>query len=211
MRSTGKVAVVTLNRKIFFRLIEELKKRRMSFIVRKPGETIPLSVKVAVTTKEEASLVAHHRVLFCDEGNVEAKVDDAVAIAEGIVDRHRGNLVVGIDPGKTIGYAVVEGGIILKASSLNGLQELFHALRETIQANTGKQLTVKVGKGGYPAQREYNFSEQVLEYIQRQSKKHNVHVKVLLVDEQYTTVKARKKRVKRCEKDKTSAVEIALR
>ena len=58
-----KVAVVTVQGKAYFLIVDELKRRNIPFYSLIPGETIPIEVKVIITTEKEKPLINHDRIL----------------------------------------------------------------------------------------------------------------------------------------------------
>lgn len=202
------IAVATLNSKIYSCLVGALKGRDVNFIFKSPYETIPLSVRVVITTKDEAKYIKHHTILTCNEKNIEKTVDEAVNIVKGLSGKIFDEIVVGIDPGKTIGFAVVGEGIVLEASTYTSFKEVFQALIRICQTLNPKKILVKVGLGGCFDENFKIWMEKIKEKL---LKKFGVEVKILFVDEKNTTTVAKKRRIKRKERDKVSAVEIALR
>ncbi len=208
MKVQDTVAVVTLDGEIYHNLVRSLKEKGLSFIVRKPGENIPLGVKVVLTTKEEARLVKHHTVLVCSRESVEETVRKALATVRGVPFGVCEEIIVGIDPGKTIGVALIVKGVVVQAESYNNLSEVFQFLRQAVETSKPKRVLLKVGKSGFLSE---DFRKKIEEFANSELKTFGMETRVLLVDEKNTTTKARKMKVKRREKDKTSAIEIALR
>lgn len=202
------VVIATLNGKIYFGLVERLKKRNIGFMIKKPWETIPLGVRVVFTTRDEAVYVKHHTILFCEEENLDKVVEEASAIIQGLDEKSFDELIVGIDPGKTIGLAVVGRGIILKSSIHQNLKEVFQTLDKTVQSLKPKKVLVKVGMGGCL---NLDFKREIDKFTKLMWNKLNTPFEVLFVDEKNTTTIIKRRKIKKREKDIASAVEIALR
>jgi len=207
-KAKKEVAVATLNSKIYFGLVERLKRKNIGFISKKPWEPIPLGVKIVFTTKDEASNIKHHTIVFCEEGNLDRVVEEASAIIQGLDGKSFDELLVGIDPGKTIGLAVVSRGVVLNSSTKHSLKDVFQTLEQTIQSLKPKRVLVKVGTGGCLNQ---EFKEKVEDFAGFVWEKFKVPLKVLFVDEKNTTTIVKRRKIKKREKDMFSAVEIALR
>ncbi len=202
------VAVATLNGRVYFGLVERLKRKNIGFIVKKPWETIPLGVRVVFTTRDEAAYVKHHTILFCEEKNLDRVVEEASAIIQGLDGKSFDELVVGIDPGKTIGLAVVNRGVVLKSSTHQSFKEVFQTLDQTIQSLKPKKVLVKVGMGGCL---NLDLKKEIDNFTKLMQDKFNIPLKVLFVDEKNTTTIIKRRKIKKREKDIASAVEIALR
>lgn len=204
MSEKGEVAIATLNSKVYHSLINELKKRKINFLVRTPNEEIPLSTKAVITTKDEAELIRHHTILTYE--NAEETVDNALKFISNFSDTAKNKITIGIDPGKTIGLAALNNGKLIQTASHSDLQEAFQTVRRIILSWKPTEIIIKIGNKASPS-----FNREVSESIMRLSNEFNVKPKILSVDEKYTTVKAKRLKVKRLEKDETSAIEIALR
>jgi len=213
MMKKREVAVATSNERVYYNLVEELRNRKIDFVVRSPGESIPLSVKVVLTTRDESKLVQHHTVLVCEENDFKNVVERALSVVRGDSGSLHGKLIVGIDPGKTIGFALIERGIVTQTASYNNLQQVFQAIKQVIQKSYPKKLLIKVGTGGSSrlSTETKNFVGQVNLFMEFLSQNFKVRTTVMLVDERNTTTITKRMKVKRREKDETSAVEIALR
>ena len=60
----AKIALATASGRVYYQLISELKRSRVPFIVINPGETLPLSIEVAITTEAEKSKVNCPKILI---------------------------------------------------------------------------------------------------------------------------------------------------
>ena len=79
-----KIAVATVNGRAYFKLVNELYNKRLSFLSLKPWDSVPSNIKVVITTKEEYSKVEHHTVLCYEQGsNPESVVDEAFLKTQG--------------------------------------------------------------------------------------------------------------------------------
>ena len=63
MRRRAKIAVATVSGKAYYKLVNELKNRDIPFLSLVPGDSIPQSIKVVVTTEKEKPLIDHQRIL----------------------------------------------------------------------------------------------------------------------------------------------------
>ncbi len=102
------VAIVTRDPSLYHELAGFLRERRWSAVSLLPGERIPETVAVVLTSTAEAGAIAHPRVLEVTEGGDRRAL--GVAVARALTpSASSGELVVGIDPGPRPGYAVLEG------------------------------------------------------------------------------------------------------
>lgn len=142
----AKIAVVTADGKAYYLLVSELRRRKVSFIVVNPGEALPLSIAVAITTESEKRLVNHSTVLTYDaETDPSGVVEEALQIARG---KHRyRSLVIGVDPGKDLGIAAVGDGEVLDTAVISGEEDAAAEVLSMLKRFESDLKVVKIGSG----------------------------------------------------------------
>jgi len=141
-----KIAVATVSGKAYYWLVNELSKRRIPFISVIPGESIPPSIRVVITTKGESKHIDHPSVLVYDpEEKPSIIIDEAMRIIEGkkIYDE----LVVGIDPGKNFGVAVLGDGNVLEKKGRLTLEMAIDMVLTALKRHSAKKRRIKIGNG----------------------------------------------------------------
>ena len=214
MKTEGeaKIAVVTCDGRLFYELLGELRRRRVAFLAKAPGEPIPLKVKAVLTSRQEEQLLTEQiglrvKIVGCRPGEAGLAVSRALAFLHGLDGE---KITVGVDPGKTIGFAAVSRGVVLEKASFPDFKQLRQAVFRLVEEWRPSKLVLKVGaastfEGDVEAVRE-------LESLAGKLKEtFKVEVDLRLVDEAGTTVKAKRKGAKHRETDEASAVEIALK
>mgnify|MGYP001064100312 CR=1 FL=1 len=142
----SKIAVSTVSGKAYYRLVNELKQRTLPFISLIPGEPIPPSIKVVITTDKEKKSVGHPTVLVYDaEAEPSGTIDEAVRIIQS--KEAYGELTIGVDPGKTFGIAVLGDGSILKKDEGLTLEMAIDTILTALKRNPAKDQRIKIGKG----------------------------------------------------------------
>lgn len=141
-----KIAVTTVSGKVYYRLVNELKQRKMPFLSLIPGESIPSSALVVITTDEEKTHVDHPTVLTYD-----AETDPSVTIDEAIriIQRKQGykEVAIGVDPGKTFGIAVLADGKILKKEERLTIEMAIDTVLTEVKKNPAQVQKVRIGDG----------------------------------------------------------------
>ena len=141
-----KIAVTTVSGKVYYRLVNELKQRKMPFLSLIPGESIPSSALVVITTDEEKTQVDHPTVLTYD-----AETDPSVTIDEAIriIQRKQGykEVAIGVDPGKTFGIAVLADGKILKKEERLTIEMAIDTVLTEVKKNPAQVQKVRIGDG----------------------------------------------------------------
>jgi hypothetical protein len=140
----AKIAIATVVGKAYFFLVNELKARGVDFLSLTPYETVPLNVEVVVTTESERKHIKHPNVLVYMEGsNPSILIDEAVKLVMG-----KGGfetIVVGVDPGKTFGIAVLSDGNIIDAVNCVSVEETVNTIRQIFSKQLAPARVLKVG------------------------------------------------------------------
>ncbi|MFH1328963.1 MAG: hypothetical protein ABIH76_09035 [Candidatus Bathyarchaeota archaeon] len=211
-RERTEIAVITVDGYVFFETVNELRKRGIPFLALKPGESIPLGIKAVITSKAESRRIKHDRIMIYDKKGAKWTVNKVLTTLRDIQGCN--HLIFGVDVGKTSGLAVVGDGNVVQTGIYNNAREIVDAIRENIRHWKPKEVTVKLGKGGLRKRSQihdggyYDGTEVIKQEIFGEL---GNRVRILLVDERNTTTIAKRLKVKRKERDETSAVEIALR
>lgn len=142
----AEIALVTVSGKAYYRLVKELKGRNLPFLSLTPRDYVPLDIKVVITTLEERHLIRHPNVLvFEDESDATVIVDEALRVAEG--KRNYGRVVIGVDPGKTFGVAVLADGNILETHICSDSEETKSTILKALEKTPAAMTTIKIGNG----------------------------------------------------------------
>ena len=208
------MAVVTGDGRLFYELVSELKRRGVRFLAKAPGESLPLTVKAVLTSKSELSKVVKTvkpgvKVVACRPGEAGNAISRALLAVYGLEAE---TFTVGIDPGKTMGFAVVVGGIVVYRGSFGSLEKLFEAFERFLADWKPGRVIVKVGGSPKTKTKPFTFHPSKLKvFLEESSRRLGIEFSLKFVDEAGTTVKARRRGAKHRGADEVSAVEIALK
>ncbi len=143
---TTEIAVATVSGKAYYRLVNELKGRKLAFLSLIPGDSIPSSIKAAITTDEERTLVDYPTVLVYDpETDPSETIDEAVRVIQK--KKVYEEVAIGVDPGKTFGIAVLGDGKVLKSEEKTTLEMAIDSVLTELKKNPAKVQRVKIGDG----------------------------------------------------------------
>lgn len=196
-----KIAVATVSGKAYYKLVNELKGRDIPFLSLMPRGHIPLSVKVVITTGKENHLITYPNVLiFNEEKDPAMVVDEALRLAEGKKSYDR--IVIGVDPGKTFGLAVLGDGNVLETITCSSLEETVNTVIKVLNKAPVAINVVKIGNGA-PA-----YTKQLLSLLDETLPKETA---IEVVSEAGTSRFGREATHKREGKDVRSAIKIAER
>jgi hypothetical protein len=165
---------VTRDPALYGELAGFLRERRLPAVSLLPGQRIPESVAVVLTSPDEAKEVSHPHVLVVAENGDRRALAAAVehAIELGAPD---GDLVVGIDPGPRPGYAIFAGATCIAEGILEAPEAAGPFASQLRHRFGSRHVLFRVGTGDPPSRNR--IVNTLLTH----------HRAVELVDEQGTT------------------------
>lgn len=136
--------MITKDFQVYHGLVEEMKRRGLSFISLRPGEPVPSNVQVVITTPQDIGDIRFDRVILADTSSLDDVVERALHILRG---RHRyEELVIGVDPGKHPGIAVLADGKVVAVYHVS-VSEVHEVIRDMVRSNPSLEVIVRVGHG----------------------------------------------------------------
>jgi len=142
----AKIVVATVSGRAYYELVNELQKKRLPFLSLKPWDPIPLNIKVVLTTEEESHQVSHPQILCFKQGsNPESVVDAAILIIQGKQGYEK--IVVGVDPGKTYGIAILGDNKVLETLTASNIEKAAHLVADSLKRFPAEVKVVRVGNG----------------------------------------------------------------
>jgi len=144
------VALVTRDPRLYHELAGFLRERRFPSVSLLPGDRIPESVAVVLTSEEEFGEIDHPNVLPVAEGGERRALGAAIAHALTLGDPTE-QLVVGIDPGPRPGYAILCGGVSLGEGILESPDGAGPFAAHIRHRFPSRHVVYRVGSGDPPA------------------------------------------------------------
>ncbi len=145
----AKIAVATVSGKAYYLILNELKKKKVPFLSLTPQDSIPIEIRVVVTTEEEKPLINHEKVLTFRNGiEPEALVNQALQIVQGKECYEK--IVIGVDPGEVFGLAVLADGKVVETGNCFSVKETadkIMAVLENLKSTPATSVSVKIGDG----------------------------------------------------------------
>lgn len=143
------VAVATLSGSAYYELVEELKKRGITFISLNPNSKIPIHINLVLTTREEHHLLDHPNVISYDEGEDLAEIiDRAIQLAYGIQEVRK--VTIGVDPGKKWGVSAIADERVIHSNEYISMKDVEGKIQDLITKIAAEEYVVKVGNGSEP-------------------------------------------------------------
>ncbi|MBS7641222.1 MAG: hypothetical protein QW619_04365 [Candidatus Bathyarchaeia archaeon] len=201
VRRRAAIAVVTVSGKAYYKIVNELKSRDVLFLSMIPGEAIPPSIRVVITTEEEKHLINHPNILtYSVEEDPSRIVDEAIRIASGKETYEE--LVIGVDPGKVFGVAVLGDGKTLKREEFSSMAKALDFILTELNRLPSRVKRVRIGMG-VP-----DVAEKIAYRLESALPKNII---IEMVDEEGTSTSKDVSLARRKLSDADSAVKIALK
>jgi len=141
-----KIAVATVNGRAYYELVTELQKKRLPFLSLKPWDPVPVHVRVVLTTTAESNQISHPKIIVFEKGtNPESVVDEALLIIQGKEGYEK--VVVGVDPGKTCGIAILGDNKVLETLTASNTEDAVHLVVGSLKRFPAEIKVVRVGEG----------------------------------------------------------------
>jgi hypothetical protein len=144
----AEVAVATVSGKAYFLIVNKLRERNMDFLSLVPGEPVPAEVKVVITTAKEKHLINHEKILVYDsETEPDTVMNATLKILQGKESYEK--VVIGIDPGKVFGLAVIADGKVIETENCFSIQEVSNNVNNIIKNvdSSSTAVSIKIGNG----------------------------------------------------------------
>lgn len=195
-----KIAVVTLSGKAYFLIVNELKKREVSFLSLTLNDKIPIDIKAVITTKKEKSKVSHQNILeYAEDGNPAEIVEEAIRLVKG--KGTYASLVIGIDPGSNFGVAVLGDKSLIETKNCVSVTETAKVINDILNRIPASHKTIRVGNGA-PL-----ITEELLRHLNSLQR----DVKFEMISEEGTSQTLGETSHRRGKRDVISAIKIAQR
>jgi hypothetical protein len=197
----AKIAVATVHGRAYYRLVTELQRRGLPFLSLKPWDPVPLDIKVVLTTRDESPQISHPKILtFEQDSSPESVVDKALLTLQGKQGYEK--VVVGVDPGKTYGIAILGDNKILATLTSSNKEEASHLVVNSLKRFPAEVRLVRIGNG------PVEYTKTLLESLNRALPEETL---MEIVSEAGTSRLTKKSVNRRVLKDAVSAIKIAGR
>lgn len=138
------IALITSDFAVYEKVVAELKSRDVPFTTLRVGEAVPPRVDVVITTGPEVDEIAwegEHLVIFDQPA---ATVDRAIRAVRHM--EPAGAVIVGIDPGRRPGIAVIAGDMIVAVHQVS-VTEVEPMIKKIEREYHPATMLVRVGNG----------------------------------------------------------------
>ena len=138
------IGLITNNFRMYYGLVEEMKRREVPFISLSRNEMIPFNIGVVLTTPLESDEIEFpEKVTVGEDGSVAGAVDRAQQILRG--RKKILYLVIGIDPGMAPGIAVLGDGELINQYKCYSPQDVSGVIEKVFATYDAEKRRVKIG------------------------------------------------------------------
>jgi len=140
-----KAGLLINDAKLQFELMEALKAERISFEIILPGKKLPREIGVVLTTKEDRSNITFRRVIICSMDNIASTMREtkAAIMSTGKIR----SLMIGIDPGRSPGIAVMADQFLVDSASVDSPEAVAGTIKEFTRVYPSNEVLVRIGHG----------------------------------------------------------------
>ncbi|MCL2642594.1 MAG: hypothetical protein FWD52_03660 [Candidatus Bathyarchaeota archaeon] len=143
-----KVAVVTVQGKAYFHIVNLLKDNNIPFFSLIPGDSIPVETIAIITTVEEKNKINYDKILtFTSDDELDQLISQVIISLQG--KEYYKKMVVGIDPGEVSGLVVIADGKLVDKTNCLSIQETDNKIKSILK-NVNLSVTnvkIKIGNG----------------------------------------------------------------
>ena len=143
-----KVAVATVQGKVYFLIVNQLREQNIPFLSLVPGQSVPAKMTLVITTEQEKHLVNHEKILvFQGDDELDSLVDQVKKLLLG--KDAFSKIVFGVDPGVAIGLVAVADGKVIEEGNCFSSKEVIDSILKVLR-NVNFEVTivsVKIGNG----------------------------------------------------------------
>jgi len=137
------IGLMTEDSKVYFEMLEALRKHDLKFVSIDFSEPIPANVGVIITTEGEREKVDFDRVITYPEP--EAAIARARRMLAG--EKAVKDIMIGIDPGVKPGFAVLADGIVLTRSLASSPEAVAEMVDDVVKEYPTATIIVRLGNG----------------------------------------------------------------
>jgi len=138
------IAVITENFSLYYDIVRILKNEKLPFLSLSFDDRIPANVGVVITDKNEKDKVNFEPVVLVDS-DIQRAVDEA----EKFLYRKQmySILVIGIDPGKRPGIAVIGDGEVIRGLQVDSPEGATDIVKQVLELYQGQDIRIRIGHG----------------------------------------------------------------
>ncbi len=136
-------AIMTKDFRLYHGLVKEMKRAGIRYITLDMGDNVPPYVGLVVTSREEYGMVDFQRKIWVEEPEIGVK--KALAYLTG-TEKCR-EIIIGVDPGKSPGIAVICDGKVVEKTRALSPESCLEIIRESMSCREYGRAIIRIGHG----------------------------------------------------------------
>lgn len=137
------IGLLTTDFALYHDLIMTLRQRALPFVSLTFQDEIPSSVNVVITSEAEANEVIFDNIVTCKEEDIDFVIDRALMK----MDRSQTTIIIGIDPGDSIGIAIYCNRQLIRRFVMQSPEQATSFIRRYIEEMKPHDTIVRIGNG----------------------------------------------------------------
>lgn len=138
------IGILTQDFRVYYDLIKGLKRSDLPFASLSFDEPIPLNIGVIITTEEEKDKIDFPRLVVAEK-DIDLTIDMARRNLKGKDICKK--LIIGIDPGKRPGLAIIGDGEILDTTQVSSPEKVSEMVNRAIRSYPAEDTVIRIGHG----------------------------------------------------------------
>jgi hypothetical protein len=167
-----RLGILTSDFRVYYELIKELKKRGLEFKSLSFSEPIPMNIGVIITTEEEMDKINFPK-LIATTNDIDLTIDIAQRTLKGKEAYHK--MIIGIDPGKRPGIAIIGDGEIVATAQVSSPEKVKERIFRALKSYPSEEIIVRIGHG------DTTHRNRIINSLS------SLHLKIEISDESRTT------------------------
>ncbi|UCE73852.1 MAG: hypothetical protein JSV56_12660 [Methanomassiliicoccales archaeon] len=138
------LGILTSDFRVYYELIKGLKNRDLPFASLSFDEPIPMNIGAIITTKDEEDRIDFPKLVLVKE-DIDLTIEIAQRTLKG-KERYI-KLIIGIDPGKRPGLAVIGDGEILYTAQVSSPEKVREMVKRAVKTYPADVTIIRIGHG----------------------------------------------------------------
>jgi hypothetical protein len=138
------IAIMTENFELYYDIVKILKKEKLPFLSLSFDDKIPPNVGVIITDEVEKERIKFNPVVMVKD-DLQRAVDEAKKDLSG--KDIFNNLIIGIDPGKRPGIAVLGDGEVIRGFQVDSPEGATEIVKQVLELHQAQEIKIRIGHG----------------------------------------------------------------
>ncbi|MCK5037951.1 MAG: hypothetical protein KAS16_02520 [Thermoplasmata archaeon] len=142
----GKViGILTEDSRLFFDLVKEFRKRKLAFRSLIFGERTPMDIGVILTSQADIGRINFNKVVVIDHLDIYMGIRKAFQELSGMKPFEE--MIIGVDPGKEPGIAVLSNDVLIESHKARGQMKCATIILHMLESYSYEKSKLRIGHG----------------------------------------------------------------